>query len=97
MHRLNMHGMWPKGSGVEFKVRLMHANHVNAHASDGTIIITFDSQTHVIQVHMYCTKWATQENKCRAWSQLTAGQVFGKIRVLAKSRNRCKLSLSRFH
>ena len=44
-----MHGMWPKGSGVEFKVRLMHADHVNARASDGTIFITFDSQAHVIQ------------------------------------------------
>ena len=30
----------------------------------------------------------TQENEHRAWSQLSAGQVFSKIRVLAKSRNR---------
>ena len=29
----------------------------------------------------------TQENEHRAWSQLSAGQVFSKIRVLAKSRN----------
>ena len=64
-----------------------------------------------IRVHTYCTKWATfrfalpawnlftQEEKDRASSQLSAGQVFGKIRVLAKSRNRCKLfkSLFRFH
>ena len=27
----------------------------------------------------------TQENESRAWSQLSAGQVFGKIWVLAKS------------
>ena len=39
----------------------------------------------------------TQENESRAWSQLSAGQVFGKIRVLTKSRNRCRLSLFRFH
>ena len=62
----------------------------------------FDSQAHVIQVHKYCTKWETfrfalpawnlftRENESRALSQLSAGQVFGKIRVLAKSRNRCK-------
>ena len=31
------------------------------------------------------------------WSQLTAGQVFGEIRVLAKSRNRCKLYLKFIH
>ena len=39
----------------------------------------------------------TQENESRVLSQLSAGQVFGKIRVPAKSRNRCKLSLFRFH
>ena len=64
-----------------------------------------------IRVHKYCTKWATfrfalpawnlftQEEKGRASSQLSAGQVFGKIRVLAKSRNRCELykSLFRLH
>ena len=86
-----------------------HDNHVNAHASDATIIITFDSQAHVIQVHKHCTKWETfrfavpawnlftQNNKSKAWSHLNGGQFFGKIRVLTKSRNRCKLSLFRFH
>ena len=40
----------------------------------------------------------TQENERRDWSQLSAWQVFGgKTRVLEKSRNRRKLSLSRFH
>ena len=29
----------------------------------------------------------TKENEYRAWSQLSAGQVFSKIQVLAKSRN----------
>ena len=86
-----------------------HDNHENAHASDATIIITFDSQAHVIQVHEYCTKWETfrfalpawnlftQDDKSKAWSHLSGGPVFGKIRVLTKSRNRCKLSLFRFH
>ena len=30
-----------------------HGNHVNAHARDATIIITFNSQAHLIQVHKY--------------------------------------------
>ena len=30
-----------------------HGNHVNAHARDATIIITFNSQAQVIQVHKY--------------------------------------------
>ena len=75
-------------------------NHVNANASDATLVITFDSQTHVIQVHKYCTKcetlqfampaWNlfTQGNESRVWSRLSARQVFGKIQLLAKSRNR---------
>ena len=86
-----------------------HGNHVNAYASGATVTITFDSQAHVIQIHEYCTKWETfwfalpawnlftQENESRAWSQLSAGQVFGKLRVLAKSRNRCESSSFRFH
>ena len=40
-----------EGPGVEFKVRLVSSNHVNAHALNATIIIIFDSQAHVIQVH----------------------------------------------
>ena len=72
--------------------------------------IMVDSQAHVIQVLKYCTQWETfqfalpacnlftQENESRAWSQLIAWQVFGKIRVLEKSRwNRCKSRLFRFH
>ena len=86
-----------------------HGNHVNVHASDATIIVTVDSQAHVIQVHKCCTKWETfrfalpawnlftQKNESRALSQLSAGQVFGRIRVLTNSRNRCNLSLFRFH
>ena len=31
-------------------------------------------------------------NESRAWSQLSAGQVLGKIRLLAKSRDRCNYS-----
>ena len=70
----------------------------------------FDSQAHVIQVHKYCTiecetfQFAlpagdlfTQENESAAASQFSAGWGFGKIRVLAKSRKPCKLSLFRFH
>ena len=76
---------------------------VKALVGDATIIITFDSQAHVIQVHKYCTKWETfrfalppwnlfsQEKKSRTWSQLSAGQSFGKVLVLAKSRNRFRL------
>ena len=55
------------------------------------------SQAHVIQVHKYCTKWETFQfalparnlftkeikNESWAWSQLSAGQVFGKIWVHA--------------
>ena len=87
--------------GVEFKVFLdVTAVTLNAHASDATIIITFDSQANVIHVHKYCTKWKTfrfalptwnlfsQENISRTWSQLSVGQGFGKVLVLAKSRNR---------
>ena len=32
----------------------------------------------------------TKENRSRPSSQLSAGQIFSKIRVLAKSRNQCK-------
>ena len=79
-----------------------HGNHMNAHTSDATIIITFDLQAHEIQVHKYCTKWETFRFALPAWKlprkikvepdlwQLSAGQVFSKIRVLAKSRNRWK-------
>ena len=86
-----------------------HGNHVTAHASDTKITLTVDWQAHVMQVHKCCTKWETfrfalptwnlftQENESRARPQLRAGQVFGKIRVLANSRNRCNLSLFRFH
>ena len=54
---------------------------MNAHASDATIVFTFNSQvSHVIQVHKYYTKWETfrftlpalnlltQENESRAFS-----------------------------
>ena len=65
---------------------------------------SFDSQSHAIQVYKFCTKWDlpagnlfTQENESRAWSQLRARRVISKIRVLANSRNPCKLSLFRFH
>ena len=34
----------------------------------------------------------TEKNKSRASSQLSVGQVFSKIRVLAKSRNQCKFT-----
>ena len=52
--------------------------HMNAYATDTTIIITFDLQAHIIQVHKYCTKCETfqfalpagdlitQENESRA-------------------------------
>ena len=108
----NMQGMWLQRPWYwVYSVRSIwcHSNQVNAHASDTTIIITFDSQAHVIQVRKYWTKWETfhfallsgnlftQETKSSAWSQLNAGQVFGKMRVLGKSRNWCKLSLFRFH
>ena len=85
-----------------------HGNHVTAHASDTKITLTVDWQAHVMQVHKCCTKWETfrfalptwnlftQENESRARPQLRAGQVFGKIRVLANSRNRCNLSLFTF-
>ena len=85
-----------------------HGNHMNALTSDATIIVKVDSQAHVIQVHKCCTKcetfrfalpaWNlfTKKNESRAWSQLSAGQVFGKIRVLANIRNRCNLSFFSF-
>ena len=41
---------------------------------------------------IYPGKW-----KWSQWSQLSAEQVFGKIRVPAKSRNRWELRLFRFH
>ena len=56
--------------------------HMNAYATDTTIIITFDLQAHIIQVHKYCTKCETfqfalpardlitQENESRAWFQV---------------------------
>ena len=36
-------------------------------------------------IHIAAGNLFTQENESRAWSQLSAGQVFGKIWVLAKS------------
>ena len=42
-----------EGPGVDFKV------HLNVHASDATIIITFDLQADIIQVHKYGAKWET--------------------------------------
>ena len=66
-----------------------HGYHVNANASEATIIITFNSQAHVIQAHKYCTKIMVDFSICfanlesiilhRTWFQLSAGQVFGKI------------------
>ena len=47
-----------EGPGVEFKVRRMSSNHVNAQVLNAKIVI-FDSQAHVIQVHKYCTKCET--------------------------------------
>ena len=47
------------GPGAEFKVVWCYRNHVNSYASDATIIIAFDSQTLVIQVHKYSTEWET--------------------------------------
>ena len=56
--------------------------HMNAYATDTTIIITFDLQAHIIQVDKYCTKCETfqfalpagdlitQENESRAWFQV---------------------------
>ena len=44
---------------------------MNAHARDATIIITFDSQADVIQVHMYCTKWVTFQFTLLAWNLFT--------------------------
>ena len=57
----------------------------------------FDSQAHVIHEHKYCTI------KCKTFRfALPDGNLFtreflGNIRVLAKSRNSCKLSLFRCH
>ena len=39
---------------------------MNAHASDATVIVTFDLQAHLIQVHKYCTKWETFDLPCRS-------------------------------
>ena len=59
-----------------------HGNHVNAHASDATIIFTFDSHTNWETFRFALPAWElfTQENESRPWS----------IRLLAKSRNRRK-------
>ena len=74
-----------------------------------SLLYSILEHSHVIQVHKCCTKWETfrfavpawnlftQDNKTKAWSHLSGGHVFGKVRVLTKSRNRCKLSLFRFH
>ena len=70
----------------------------------------FDSQAHrqVIQVHKYSTKYETfrfallagnpftHKHDSSAWSQLSA-VLFGKIQVLAKSRDRCKWSFFGSH
>ena len=74
-----------------------------------SLLYSIPEHSHVIQVHKCCTKWETfrfavpawnlftQDNKTKAWSHLSGGHFFGKVRVLTKSRNRCKLSLFRFH
>ena len=74
-----------------------------------SLLYSILEHSHVIQVHKCCTKWETfrfavpawnlftQDNKTKAWSHLSGGHVFGKVRVLTRSRNRCKLSLFRFH
>ena len=87
-----------------------HGNHVNAHARDASIIIIFNSQAHIFRyTSTINTKWETfrfvlptwnlftQENEHRPWSQLSAGQVFSKVQVLAKSRNWITVSLFKFH
>ena len=73
---------WVQGSSDFMVITWMHMQ-----------VIQQSSETHVNQVHKYCTKWETlrfalpawnlftQENVSRAWSQLSEGQVFGKIRV----------------
>ena len=63
-----------EGPGVKFKVHPMsrQSPECNAQASvDATIIITFDSQAHVIQVHKYCTKWETFRFALPAWNLFT--------------------------
>ena len=81
-----------------------HSNHVNAHASEAKIIVRFTS-THSSVPNNYKTfqftlpagNLFTQENESRAWSQLSAGGVIVKIRVLAKSWNPGNLRLFWFH
>ena len=92
-----------EGPGVELKVRLM------SQSSRESRCKWCNNQVHVIQVHKYCAKYETflfalpagnpftQENERRAWTQLSARRVVGKIRTVAKSRNPCKESLFRFH
>ena len=88
-----------------------HINHVNAHASDATIInyirfaSTRSSGTHctapakgeTVQFALPAWNPFIQESESRDCSQLSAECVFGKIGVLAKSRNRCRLSIFGFH
>ena len=49
----NMHGMTSKALVLSSRFIWCHRSHVNIHARDATIIITFNSQAHVIQVHKY--------------------------------------------
>ena len=44
---------------------------MNANASDATLVITFDSQTHVIEVHKYWTKCETLQFAMPAWNLFT--------------------------
>ena len=84
-----------------------HSNHVKVHANDATIIVRFastrNSGTQILyQIWDFSIRLAGrfsifQENESRAWSQLSVRRVVGKIRMLARSRNPCKLSLFRFH
>ena len=63
--------------GVGFKARLIKVLITWMHMQVMQQSL-FNSRSHVIQVPTYCTK-CTQENETRAWSQLCAGRVFGKI------------------
>ena len=74
-----------------------HSNHVKAHASDATIIVRFASTRSSCTQVLLAGNLFTQENESKACSKLSTRRVVGKIRMLAKPRNPCKLSLFRFH
>ena len=74
-----------------------HSNHVKAHASDATIIARFASTRSSGTQVLLAGNLFTQENGSKACSKLSTRRVVGKIRMLAKPRNPCKLSLFRFH